>query len=214
MMGNQEAEPSFRHPSRALRLRAAYASILLRALHDSAPVLLSLRGHRVLSDHDVQGDPNPTALHCFIDGREGILLATNMAAKFNLLVVLENLAEYRQWPHPSSREMVRILARDTSTGPILFRRQLPPGMLLIDHALRFNLFPRQHLVQKRGAILEARYRIFGGFWFSVAELIMTALFHFEDKIHRKNLSRVEAIPLLFLRLLSQVLEHFGFPTEP
>ena len=43
---------------------------------------------------------------------------------------------------------------------------------------------------------------------------MTALFHFEDKIHRKNLSQVEAIPLLFLRLLSQVLEHLGFPAEP
>ena len=43
---------------------------------------------------------------------------------------------------------------------------------------------------------------------------MISLFHFEDKIHRKNLSRAEAIPLLFSRLLSQVLEHLGFPTEP
>ena len=43
---------------------------------------------------------------------------------------------------------------------------------------------------------------------------MTILFHFEDKIHRKNLSRVKAILLLFQRLLSQVLEHVGFPTEP
>ena len=43
---------------------------------------------------------------------------------------------------------------------------------------------------------------------------MTALFHFEEKIHRKNLSRDETIPLLFLRLLSQMLEHLGFPAEP
>ena len=43
---------------------------------------------------------------------------------------------------------------------------------------------------------------------------MTALFHFEDKIHNKNLIRAEAIPLLFLRLLSQVLERPGFPAEP
>ena len=43
---------------------------------------------------------------------------------------------------------------------------------------------------------------------------MTSFFHFEEKIHRKNLTRAEAIPLLFLRLLSQVLEHLGFPTEP
>ena len=43
---------------------------------------------------------------------------------------------------------------------------------------------------------------------------MTALFHFEDKIHCKNLSRAETIPLIFPRLISQVLEHLGFPTEP
>ena len=43
---------------------------------------------------------------------------------------------------------------------------------------------------------------------------MTALFHFEEKVHRKSLSRVESIPRLFLRLISQVLEHMGFPDEP
>ena len=43
---------------------------------------------------------------------------------------------------------------------------------------------------------------------------MTSFFHFEDKIHRKNLIQAKAILLLFSRLLSQVLEHLGFPTEP
>ena len=43
---------------------------------------------------------------------------------------------------------------------------------------------------------------------------MTALLHFEDKVHRKGLARVESIPLLIPRLLSQVLEHLGFPEEP
>ena len=43
---------------------------------------------------------------------------------------------------------------------------------------------------------------------------MTSLFHFEDKVHRKSLSRAESIPLLFTRLLSQVLDHLGFPAEP
>ena len=42
---------------------------------------------------------------------------------------------------------------------------------------------------------------------------MTALFHFEEKVDRKSLSRAEAIPLLFPRLISQVLEHMGFPDE-
>ena len=43
---------------------------------------------------------------------------------------------------------------------------------------------------------------------------MTALLHFEEKVHRKDLDRAEAIPLLMPRLLCQVLEHLGFPEEP
>ena len=43
---------------------------------------------------------------------------------------------------------------------------------------------------------------------------MTALLHFEDKVHRKGLAQVESLPLLMPRLLSQVLEHLGFPEEP
>ena len=93
--------------------------------------------------------PNPTAIHFAIDGQPGILRATDIAATFNLPVVLTNSADYRQWPHPSTREMVRLLSRDTTAGSILFRRQLPPRMLLIDHILRSNLFPLQHLVQRR-----------------------------------------------------------------
>ena len=43
---------------------------------------------------------------------------------------------------------------------------------------------------------------------------MTALLHFEDKVRRKGLVRAEGLPLLMPRLLSQVLEHLGFPEEP
>ena len=43
---------------------------------------------------------------------------------------------------------------------------------------------------------------------------MTTLLHFEDKVHRKGLARAESIPMLMSRLLSQVLEHLGFPEEP
>ena len=43
---------------------------------------------------------------------------------------------------------------------------------------------------------------------------MTALLHFEEKVHRKDLAQAEAIPLLMPRLLCQVLEHLGFPEEP
>ena len=87
-------------------------------------------------------------------------------------------------------------------------------MLLIDHVLRSNLFPLQHYLQCRGAILEALYWISEAFWFNPAELVMTAFLHFEEKVHCKVLARAEAIPLLMSRLLCHVLEHLGFPEEP
>ena len=43
---------------------------------------------------------------------------------------------------------------------------------------------------------------------------MTSLLHFEEKVHRKGLARTEGLSLLMSRLLSQVLEHLGFPEEP
>ena len=129
-------------------------------------------------------------------------------------MILANSTDYRRWPQPSPREMVRSFALDTTTGPILFLRQLSPQMFLMDHVFWTRLFPLQHYVQRRGAILEALYRISEGFWFSPSELVMTALLHFEDEVHRKDLARAEAIPLLMPRLLSQVLEHLGFPEEP
>ena len=49
--------------------------------------------------------------------------------------------------------------------------------------------------------------------FSPSDLVMTSLLHFEEKVHRKGLARVEELPLLMSRLLSQVLEHLGFPEE-
>ena len=67
-------------------------------------------------------DPNPTTMHLSIDGREGILRATDLTATINLSIILANSTKHRQWPHPSPRDMVRILARDTSTRPMMFRR--------------------------------------------------------------------------------------------
>ena len=93
-------------------------------------------------------EPNPTAIHFSIDGWPRILRASDIAATFSLSVVLANSADYRQWPHPSTREMVRLLSRDTTAGPILFKRQLPPDMLLIDHILRSKFF-RSNTVQRR-----------------------------------------------------------------
>ena len=76
------------------------------------------------------------------------------------------------------------------------------------------MFPLQHIVQRRGAILEVLYRISEGYLFSPAEFIMTSLFQFEDRVHRRSLLRAESLPLLFPRLLCQVLELIGFSAEP
>ena len=157
--------------------------------------------------------PHPTVIPFSIDGCEGTLQAVDIVAAFHFPTVA-NSTDYRLWPHPLPREMVRILSKDVTVRSILFRRQLRPSMLLIDHILWSNLFPLQHTVQRRGAILEALYRISEGFWFSPVELFMTSLFHFEDKVHRRNLTRVESLPLLFSRLLCHMLEHMGFPAEP
>ncbi|RVW66562.1 hypothetical protein CK203_064615 [Vitis vinifera] len=43
---------------------------------------------------------------------------------------------------------------------------------------------------------------------------MTSLLHFEEKVHQKKLQRADGIPLLFPRLLCQILEHLGYPEEP
>ncbi|RVW74814.1 hypothetical protein CK203_053814 [Vitis vinifera] len=97
---------------------------------------------------------------------------------------------------------------------VLTRRELPSGMLLIDVLLRANIFPLQHKVQRRGAILEALFRISEGYYFGPHHLIMTSLLHFEEKVHQKKLQRADGIPLLFPRLLCQILEHLGYPEEP
>ena len=135
-----------------------------------------------------RGAPSLLELRFTIDDLPGVLRVVDISAALGLQTVQANSGGYRDWPQPNQREMVCILALDTTAGPVLFRRQLTPRMLLIDHMLRTSLFPLQHYVQRRGAILEALYWISGGYWFSPSELVMTSLLHFEDKVHRKGLA--------------------------
>ena len=107
-------------------------------------------------------EANSTALYFSIDGQPGILWASDITATLYLPMVLANTTDYRQWPHPSTREMVRLLSMDATGGTILFRRHQSQRMLLIDHILRSNMFPLQHIVQRRGAILEVLYLISEG----------------------------------------------------
>ncbi|KAL6310923.1 hypothetical protein AAG906_027986 [Vitis piasezkii] len=61
--------------------------------------------------------------------------------------------------------------------------------------------------RRRGAILDALYRISEGFYFGPHHLVMAALTYFEVKVHRKCLRRAGTIPLLFPRLISRPLTH-------
>ena len=69
-----------------------------------------------------RGGSDLMQLRFSIDGRPGILRASDIIAALGLLVVLENSTDYRQWPQPSPREMIRSLYRDTAVGFIFFRR--------------------------------------------------------------------------------------------
>ena len=163
------ADPQFRD---SMRLITQYSLLLF---------MMSWQFYHSMTS---RGAPSPLELRFTIDDRPGVLRAADISAALGLPPKQANSGGYRDWPQPTQREMVRCLARDTMAGPVLFRRILLPQMLLVDHLLRTSLFPLQHYVQRRGAILEALYRISEGFWFSPSELVMTALLHFEDKVHR------------------------------
>ena len=79
-------------------------------------------------------EANPTALHFSIDGRPGILRASDITVVLHLPVVLANAANYRQWPHPSTREMVRLLSMDAIGGTILddIIQAAPPAAYAFD----------------------------------------------------------------------------------
>ena len=69
-----------------------------------------------------RGAPSPLELRFTIDDRPGVLRAADISAALGLQIVQANAGGYRDWPQPTQREMVRILARDTRAGPVLFRR--------------------------------------------------------------------------------------------
>ena len=118
------------------------------------------------------------------------------------------------WTSPTELEMVHTLSRGASTRPHLLRGELPPSMFLIDAFLRHNIYPLQHWTQRRGVLLEALFKISEGYFFHPHHLIMAALLYFKEKVYKKKLQRADVIPLLFTRLLCQILEHLGYSTEP
>ena len=57
-----------------------------------------------------RGVPSSLEIRFSIDGRLGVLQAADITDALGLAVVLENSTDYRRWPQPSQREMVRCLA--------------------------------------------------------------------------------------------------------
>ena len=144
---------------------------------------------------------DPTVIHFTIDVRHGILGARHIVEVLRIPYEIVSPTDYREWAHLSQSDMVLILSKGTSTRSFLLRKEIPPNMFLLDALLHFNIFPLQHMVQSRGAILEALFRISEGFDFGPYHLIMTVLLYFKEKVHKKKLQRVDAILLLFPRLL-------------
>ncbi|KAL6340764.1 hypothetical protein AAG906_027943 [Vitis piasezkii] len=173
--------------------------------------LVALDFYQFMTTHHAR---DPIVIHFTIDGRHGILGARHIAKALHIPYEPVSPVDYREWAHLSQSDMVCILSGGTSTRSFLLRKELPPNMFLLDVLLRSNLFPLQHMVQRRRARLKALFRISEGFYFGHHHLIMTALLYFENKVHRKKLQRADAIPLLFPRLLYQILEHLGYPSEP
>ena len=157
---------------------------------------------------------HPTLIHFTIDGRHGILGARHIAEALQIPYEPTHFEDFRVWTNPTELEMMHILFRGASTRPHLLRGELPPSMFLIDAFLRHNLYPLQHSTQRRGVLLEALFKMFEGFFFGPHHLILTALLYFEEKVHKKKLQRADVIPLLFPRLLCQILENLGYPSEP
>ncbi|RVW57928.1 hypothetical protein CK203_112444 [Vitis vinifera] len=84
-----------------------------------------------------------------IDGHQGILEARHIAEALHIPFQPKDPAHFRQWSPISQQDMVRILSRGTSGDSFLLRKELLSGMLLVDVLLRSNIFPLQHLVQRR-----------------------------------------------------------------
>ena len=98
---------------------------------------LALEFYQSMTTHRVR---NPNVIHFTIDGCHGILGARHIAEALHIPYEPMSPEDFREWPHFSQRDMVRILSRGTSTCSFLLRKELPPGMLLVDVVLRPTYF--------------------------------------------------------------------------
>ena len=72
-----------------------------------------------------RGADGPRELQFSIDDHRGVLRAADISTALSLRIPPANAEGYRDWAHPTQREMVRSLARDTTAGPVLFQEVAP-----------------------------------------------------------------------------------------
>ena len=144
---------------------------------------VTLDFYQFMTTHRVR---EPTVIHFTIYKCHGVLGARHIAKALHIPYEPIRPEDYRVWAHPSQSDMVHILSRGTSTCPYLLRKELPPSIFFIDALLRHNIYPLQHMVQRRGALLEVLFRISEGFFFGPHHLIMAALLYFEEKVCRRS----------------------------
>ena len=102
------ADPWFRDSMRLVQRYSLLPFMTLRQFFYPQVVLEFY--HNITS----RGVSDKMQLQFSIDGRPGVLRASDITTALGLPVVLANFADYRQWPHPSLREMVRSLSLSLS----------------------------------------------------------------------------------------------------
>ena len=109
-------DPRFRDSMRLITQYSLLPFMILRQFY--YPLVVLQFYHSMTS----RGVPSPLKLRFSIDDRPGVLRTADISAALGMPAELANSGGYRDWPQPSQREMVRCLARETITGPILFHR--------------------------------------------------------------------------------------------
>ena len=107
---------------------------------------VALDFYQSMTTHHVR---DPAIIHFTIDGRYGILGTRHIAEALHIPYETVSPTNYRELAHFSQSDMVCILSRGTSTRSFLFMKELPPSMFFLDVLLHSNIFPLQHMVQRR-----------------------------------------------------------------
>ena len=110
------ADPRFRDSMRLITQYSLLSFMTPRQLYYPRVVLQFY--HSMTS----RGAPSPLELRFSIHDRPGVLRAADISTALGLKAEQANSRGYRDWPQLTQREMVCCLARDTTTGPVLFRR--------------------------------------------------------------------------------------------